>query len=47
MDSFNDAQLEGLNQGIGKMPDTVSEEQYTHLTGFIDQVAAVFQQMKQ
>lgn len=47
MDSFNDAQLVGLNQGMSKLPDTVTEEQYAQLTGFIDQVAAVFQQMKQ
>jgi len=45
LDSFNQAQLEGLNQGMVRIPDTVSEEQYAHLTNFIDQVAAAFQQM--
>ncbi|MCC6487599.1 MAG: hypothetical protein IT364_08860 [Candidatus Hydrogenedentes bacterium] len=47
MDSFNQAQLAGLNNGMERMPDTISEEQYGHLSGFIDTVAATFQQMKQ
>ncbi len=47
LDNFNQAQLAGLNNGMAKMPDTVSEEQYAHLTGFIDTVAATFDQMKQ
>ena len=46
LDSFNQAQLEGLNNGMARVPDTVSEEQYAHLTSFIDLVAAAFQQMK-
>lgn len=45
LDTFNQAQLAGLNNGMAKMPDTVDEEQYTHLTGFIDQVESAFQQM--
>jgi hypothetical protein len=47
LDSFNDAQLEGLNQGMANMPDTISEEQYGHLTSFMNQVATAFEQMKQ
>ena len=47
MDSFNQAQLAGLNNGMARMPDTMSEEQYGALTGFIDMVAGTFQQMKQ
>jgi hypothetical protein len=47
LDNFNDAQLEGLNQGMANMPDTISEEQYGHLTSFMNQVATAFEQMKQ
>ncbi|MCC6694105.1 MAG: hypothetical protein IT365_00615 [Candidatus Hydrogenedentes bacterium] len=47
MDSFNQAQLAGLNNGMARMPETINEEQYGHLTGFIDTIAATFQQMKQ
>lgn len=47
MDSFNQAQLAGLNNGMARMSETISEEQYGHLSGFIDTVAATFQQMKQ
>ncbi len=45
LDSFNQAQLAGLNNGMAKMPDTIDDEQYTHLTGFINQVEVAFQQM--
>lgn len=45
LDTFNQAQLAGLNNGMAKMPDTIDNEQYNHLTGFINQVEAAFQQM--
>lgn len=45
LDSFNQAQLAGLNNGMAKMPETIDDEQYTHLTGFINQVEVAFQQM--
>ena len=37
----------GFESTLIRLPDTVSEEQYAHLTGFIDTVAATFDQMKQ
>jgi hypothetical protein len=43
--NFNAAQLEGLTEGLGRMPEDMEQEQYDLLAGFVDQVARTFETM--
>jgi hypothetical protein len=46
MDAHNDAQARALEASLGRLAETLDEEQFGHVQGFVDQATAMFEAMK-